>query len=133
MEHPLRLKVPAEVQPYFRAWLAQDPDALAAAFALEGELLGPRLDAPVAGREAIRAFFAAFLRSNEGLELHRSRFFTAPGQVISVSELTMELPILGPGRYLLSAAQLIEFDEGGLIRRMRHFVDTEVAVRMAGT
>lgn len=131
MEHPLGLKVPPELSAYFQAWLAKDAPALAACFTPDGEFRVPGQEEVLVGREAIQAFFHTFFQANDALELHRSRFFTAPGEVLSVSELTLELPMLGPGRFLISSAQVYELSPDGHIRRVRNFVDTAGAVRMA--
>lgn len=130
MEHPFGMKVPPALEAYYQAWLAKDAAAVAACFTPDAEFHLPDREGAMVGPGPIQAFFEAFFAENEGLEHHRSRFFTAPGQVLSVSELTLEVPMLGPGRYLVTSAQTYTFSADGRIARTRNFIDTLGAVRM---
>jgi len=133
MEFPLGLKVPHLLQPYIAAFTKADPEAVAGCFAEEATLHLPDTAEPLVGRGAIQRHYEAFFHETPELVLHRVRYFQAPEEMVSISELTMAIPLLGPGRYLAATAQVYRFTPDGQIASVRTFVDTSGAVRMQQT
>lgn len=121
----LPIKVPPEIEPYYRAYEREDLDALAACFTEDVELRCNTLPAPVQGREGLRAYHAGLLPSVLETRLLRHRFISMPGATAVSTEMTMKLEKRGSGRFLLTSTMVFEFDPRGLISRLLVFVDQD--------
>lgn len=130
MEFPSNLKIPPLLRPYVQAWGHEDAEAIAACFEADCEFLSPLVAQPLQGRDAVRDYFADLFRKVPGIRTHGSRFFVLGRSALTVSELTVENPSWGAGRYLMTSAQLQRFSEAGLIARMEVFLDVEAAVKL---
>lgn len=130
MEFPSNQKIPPLLRPYAQAWGNEDAEALAACFEVDCEFLSPLVAQPLHGREAVREYFAGLFRKVPGIQTHGSRFFVLGSAALTVTELTVENPSWGTGRYLMTSAQLQRFSEAGLIARMEVFLDVEAAVKL---
>jgi len=126
----LPIKVPAEIERYYRAYEREDLDTLEACFTEDAELRANSQPEPVRGRESIRAYHADLLPSVRGTRLHRHRFISMPGSTAIYTEMTMRLRDRGPGHFLLTSIMVFEFDPAGLISRLLVFADLEGAVPM---
>ena len=130
MEFPSQVKIPPMIRPYVDAWGREDADALAACFDEECEFHSPLVKGPLHGRAAVHSYFAELFRRTPGIQTHGSRFFILGRSSLTVTELTVENPGWGEGRYLLTSAQLQRFSEAGLIKHMEVFLDVNAAVKI---
>ncbi|HEX9010036.1 MAG TPA: nuclear transport factor 2 family protein [Holophagaceae bacterium] len=130
MDFPNKVKVPPLLQPYVEAWGNQDAGALAACFEEACEFHSPLLDHPLKGRASVHAYFSDLFFKFPGIQTHGSRFFVHGNSALTVTELTVENPSWGRGRYLMTTAQLQRFSEAGLISRMEVYTDVEAAVKL---
>lgn len=119
------VKVPPEIERYYRAYEREDLDTLASCFTEHVELRCNTLPAPVWGREGMRAYHAELLPSVLETRLLRHRFISMPGATAVTTEMTMRLEKRGPGRFLLTSTMVFEFDPAGLISRLLVFVDLD--------
>lgn len=119
------IKVPAEIERYYRAWEQEDLDALASCFTGDVELRANTHPAPIQGREGVRAYHADLVPSVLETRILRHRFVSMPGSIAVSTEMTMRLPGRGPGRYLVTSIMVFEFDPTGLISKLLVFVDQE--------
>ncbi|MBI1754315.1 MAG: nuclear transport factor 2 family protein [Acidobacteria bacterium] len=126
----LPIKVPPEIEPYYRAWQREDLEALAVCFTEGIELRANTHPAPIRGREGLRAYHADLVPSVRETRILRHRFVSMPGSTAVSTEMTMRLPERGPGRYLVTSMMVFEFDPAGLISRLLVFVDREGIVPM---
>lgn len=130
MEFPGKAKIPPLLQPYVEAWGNQDADALSACFEDDCEFLSPLIGQPLRGRASVRSYFSELFSRVPGIRTHGSRFFVLDNSTLTVTELTVENPSWGEGRYLMTSAQLQRFSESGLIARMEVYTDVEAAVKI---
>lgn len=130
MDFPNTVKVPPLLQPYVEAWGNQDAEALAACFEEACEFVSPLLDHPLKGRASVHAYFSDLFSKFPGIQTHGSRFFVHGNSALTVTELTVENPSWGQGRYLMTTAQLQRFSDAGLISRMEVYTDVEAAVKL---
>ncbi len=131
MEIPLGLKIPEVLKPFMAAYFREDAAAMASCFASDAEVWRVQQPLPLVGREAIEGWLLDFIPEFRRASVHRMRWFLSERAVLSVSELTMELRLLGEGKFLVTTAVAYELDAEGLIQRLRTFVDADGAVRMA--
>lgn len=130
MEILLGMKIPEALRPFMSAYFRGDAAAMAALFAPDAELWRIQQPEPISGRAAIHAWLEGFISQFQHASLHRMKWFVSHNAVLSISELTMELELLGEGKHLVAMAASYELDEAGQIRRLRTFVDIDGAIRM---
>lgn len=122
--------LPPFATPFREAWVAQDPDAIAACFREDGCLRTAWTGGCYIGRADIRNYFVQLFSQGRLVTLHRFRYFTLGNSILAISEMTMEHESLGPGQHLISTASMRDYDAEGLIVEMREFTDTSSAVRI---
>lgn len=97
MEIPLGMKFPEAMRPFMTAYFRGDAQAMADCFAPEAELWRIHEVEPLTGRDAILAWLEGFIQQFKQASLHRMKWFASHNAILSVSELTVELGLLGRG------------------------------------
>jgi steroid delta-isomerase-like uncharacterized protein len=134
----MRDRILAANEATFRAWNAHDPDAVAAVFAEDAELVDAATGAVVRGRAAVRARTAALFAAFPDLRLER-RMLLIDARTNAdqwVMSGTHRGPYLGlaPGgrRFELRGATFSEFDADGLVVRDTNYVDARSLLAQLG-
>lgn len=113
----------------YRAWCAHDPEAVAAVFAEEAELIDIVGGNVLSGRDAIRDFAAGQLAGFSDFHLRKLHLVVEGNANADQWEMTGtndgELFGLPPtGKVVrLRGATFSEFDESGLVVRDTHYID----------
>lgn len=126
----LPIKVPPEIERYYRAYEREDLDDLALCFTEDVELRANTLAAPIRGREGVRIYHADLLPTVLGTRLLRHRFISMPSSTVVSTEMTLHIPHRGPGRFLVTSIMVFEFDTSDLISRLLVFVDLDAIMPM---
>ncbi|MCE1205468.1 MAG: nuclear transport factor 2 family protein [Holophagaceae bacterium] len=119
---------PSLLLPYLQAYFAHDLEEVLACFAEDATLWSAGLEAPLKGREALRAFYRQTLPLQEKMKLHCIRSMVLGQEVVSLSELTMVLPSLWSEPRHFTTITVYLFNEAGRIQDLRMFVDVEGAI-----
>lgn len=115
---------------YFKAFEECNPDEISACFTEDAQFRKAGGAFYVTGREAIRKTYAEIFNTNPEIIIHRSRFFKAGREILSISEVTMQLHMWTKGKHLVPLAQIFELAPSGLIYRLRDFIDFESLIPM---
>jgi steroid delta-isomerase-like uncharacterized protein len=125
----MRDRILAANEETFRAWNAHDPDAVAAVFAEDAEIVDALTGTVVQGRKAIRERTAALFAAFPDLRLERRMLLidgmrNADQWVMNGTHRGSYLGLSPSGRrFELRGATFSEFDERGLVIRDANYVD----------
>jgi steroid delta-isomerase-like uncharacterized protein len=125
----MRDRILAANEETFRAWNAHDPDAVAAVFAEDAEIVDALTGTVVQGRKAIRERTAALFAAFPDLRLERRMLLidgmrNADQWVMNGTHRGSYLGLSPTGRrFELRGATFSEFDERGLVIRDANYVD----------
>jgi steroid delta-isomerase-like uncharacterized protein len=119
----------------FRAWNAHDPDAIAAIFAEDAEIVDVMTGEVITGRDAIRDQAAARFAAFPDFRLERRMLLidgatNADQWVMTGTHKGDFLGLAPTGRRVeVAGATFSEFGDGGLVVRDTHYIDVGALLR----